>query len=105
MKVVICPVCKGRCKVRADFYEINSVKLNPCPVTCKSCNGKGYIVIPEDHSPNDVTVQCGSCATCGLNDGAIYTSNPPCYRCTLDNQFHFSDYCCDKYKAKSTSLM
>lgn len=98
MNVEICPVCKGRCNVRADFYEINSVKLNPCPVTCKSCNGKGYIVITEDHSPNDVTVQRGSCATCSLNDGAVYTSNPPCYKCTIDGHFYSCDHSCDNYK-------
>lgn len=98
MKVEICPVCKGRCKVRADFYEIHNAKLNPCPVTCKSCNGKGYIVIPEDHSPNEVTVQRGSCATCRLNDCTVYTSNPPCYKCTIDGHFYSCDHSCDNYK-------
>ena len=98
MNVEICPVCKGRCTVSADFYDVNCIKFNSCPVTCRSCNGKGYIVIPYDISSNYMTDSCRSCATCSLNDGVVYTSNPPCYKCTIDGQFYYCDHSCDNYK-------
>ena len=37
-----------------------------------------------------------NCAFCQFNDGCVYTSIPPQYRCTIDNEFHFGDYECDK---------
>lgn len=29
------------------------------------------------------------CAYCIYNDGAVYTSVPPQYKCTITNEFHF----------------
>lgn len=98
MNVEICPVCKGRCNVRADFYDVDCIKFNACSVPCKSCNGKGYIVIPDEYLSSDVITGCKSCATCSLNDGAVYTSNPPCYKCTIDGHFYSCDHSCDNYK-------
>lgn len=37
-----------------------------------------------------------NCEFCQYNDGCVYTSMPPRYRCTIDNEFHFGDYECDK---------
>lgn len=35
------------------------------------------------------------CANCEHNDGMIYTSMPPKYRCTITNEFHFGDNDCN----------
>jgi len=35
------------------------------------------------------------CANCKYNDGLVYTSYPPQYKCTITNEFHFGDYQCD----------
>ena len=29
-----------------------------------------------------------TCQNCRFNDGMIYTSNPPKYKCTFDNQYY-----------------
>lgn len=35
------------------------------------------------------------CAYCIYNDGAVYTSIPPKYKCTITNEFHFGLDNCD----------
>lgn len=35
------------------------------------------------------------CAYCVYNDGAVYTSIPPKYKCTITNEFHFGLDNCD----------
>lgn len=35
------------------------------------------------------------CANCEYNDGMVYTSLPPKYRCTITNEFHFGDDNCN----------
>lgn len=53
--VKLCPVCNGRGIVRNDFYtiqvtypnEITTTGSNGVPVTCRSCNGRGIIFVPE----------------------------------------------------------
>ncbi len=37
-----------------------------------------------------------TCFMCEYNDGCVYTSIPPQYKCSIDNEFHFGDYKCDK---------
>lgn len=37
-----------------------------------------------------------NCAFCQYNDGNVYTSIPPQYKCSVDHKFHFGDYECDK---------
>lgn len=34
------------------------------------------------------------CGNCDYNDGCIYTSNPPKYRCTFTGDFHFGNEPC-----------
>lgn len=36
-----------------------------------------------------------NCANCEHNDGMVYTSFPPKYRCTITNEFHFGDDDCN----------
>lgn len=45
MSVKKCPVCHGRCTMPANFYDRYTTSARP--VTCKSCDGKGYVVIPD----------------------------------------------------------
>lgn len=35
------------------------------------------------------------CGVCKFNDGCIYTSNPPQYKCTITGKFHFGGHTCD----------
>lgn len=39
---------------------------------------------------NDIT-----CANCEYNDGVVYTSMPPQYKCTITNKFHRNNDKCD----------
>ena len=34
------------------------------------------------------------CGNCYYNDGCVYTSNPPKYRCTFTGDFHFGNEPC-----------
>ena len=36
-----------------------------------------------------------NCANCEYNDGMVYTSLPPQYRCTITDKFHHGDDECD----------
>lgn len=36
-----------------------------------------------------------TCANCQYNDGVIYTSIPPQYKCTITNEFHHNNDKCD----------
>lgn len=35
------------------------------------------------------------CGNCDFNDGCVYTSLPPKYKCTLTGAFHFGNEPCD----------
>lgn len=39
-----------------------------------------------------------NCANCPLNDGLIYTSYPPKFKCTATNEWHFGEYICGRVK-------
>lgn len=44
MAVYVCPVCKGKGLVSADFYNINGGPIiNTKPVVCRTCNGTGVL--------------------------------------------------------------
>ena len=36
------------------------------------------------------------CATCPFNDGLVYASNPPQYKCTKTGEWHMGNYGCGK---------
>lgn len=35
-----------------------------------------------------------ACSNCRFNDGLVYTSNPPKYKCTFDNEFYAGYHTC-----------
>lgn len=37
-------------------------------------------------------------ANCPLNDGLIYTSFPPKFKCTITNEWHFGEHRCGRVK-------
>ena len=39
-----------------------------------------------------------SCANCPLNDGMVYTSMPPKFRCTVTNEYNLGEHMCGKVK-------
>lgn len=67
--VKLCPVCNGRGIVRSDFYTIQVTSWNTVtvsepdnqPITCRACNGKGIIFVPDYLSNTfEPTVTCNS---------------------------------------------
>ena len=115
MGVYKCPVCEGRGVVPADFYWVagntyQSTTTNPA-VTCRSCGGKGVIFdsevfgyrdsnepIPEKYSLGSLAFfNYKTCSNCAHNDGMVYTSNPPKWKCTLTNEWHEGDFKCDNF--------
>lgn len=46
---------------------------------------------------NKDSLDCNNttCANCQYNDGVIYTSMPPQYKCTITNEFHHNNDKCD----------
>lgn len=42
----LCPVCRGRGKVRGDFYSFQPLGYMIAPVTCQSCTGSGVLWRP-----------------------------------------------------------
>ena len=51
MNTQMCPICNGRCTMPNNFYnEIKNTKNNLNNVTCKSCLGRGYILLEEKES-------------------------------------------------------
>jgi len=52
MKAVKCPVCEGTGQVPSWFYSDKTVRADSTivsinSVTCRSCNGKGYVEVSE----------------------------------------------------------
>ena len=39
-----------------------------------------------------------TCANCPLNDGLVYTSFPPKFKCTATNEWHFGEHRCGRVK-------
>jgi len=39
-----------------------------------------------------------NCANCPLNDGMIYTSMPPKFRCTVTNEYNLGEHRCGRVK-------
>lgn len=45
-KAQTCPVCGGKGSVPWGFYDVGGVTMGgQIPPTCKSCDGKGYVVV------------------------------------------------------------
>ena len=108
MSAQVCPVCGGKGLVPNGFYDVGSSNLgnyrqkttSASPETCRSCQGKGYIIVTPN--PNHFIANTLNCSNCDNNDRMCYTSNPPQYKCIVDNTFHFAYDSCDKYKEQET---
>lgn len=98
MSAQVCPVCGGKGLVPKGFYDVSSnlSTTSATPETCRSCGGKGYIIVTP--SLNHFIANTFNCSDCDNNDRMCYTSNPPKYKCIVDNTFHFAYDSCDKYK-------
>jgi hypothetical protein len=50
MTAVTCPVCQGKGSVPRGFYlsapDGTGAVSGTVPVTCRSCNGLGYLIVP-----------------------------------------------------------
>ncbi len=125
MGVYKCPVCEGRGLVAEGFYNIGSnvyqsTSTNPT-TTCRTCNGKGIVwdaemfkggcyghagpAIVQQGDPGYMTfVAKGTCSNCNHNDGMVYTSNPPKWKCTLSNEWHTADYRCENWAEQQQLL-
>lgn len=98
MSAQVCPVCGGKGLVPNGFYNISSniSTTSATPKTCRSCGGKGYIIVTP--SLDHFIANTFNCSSCDNNDRMCYTSNPIKYKCTIDNTFHYAYDSCDKYK-------
>lgn len=89
-----CPVCGGRGIVPHGFYETYSPYYSSSgasPETCRTCRGTGVLFVQEYSTFT-------GCFTCAHRDPMIYTSNPPKYKCNLDNSFYETNHSCSKYE-------
>ena len=45
MAVHLCPVCKGKGLVNANFYNVNNegIEINKEPIVCRTCKGEGVL--------------------------------------------------------------
>lgn len=59
------------------------------------CKSTGYC--PRYFTSNSIPLDPFSmtCANCKYNDGLVYTSIPPQYRCTITNNFHYGYEFCE----------
>jgi len=49
MKAQVCPVCNGTQRVPAGFYNHGISTTAASPEICRSCSGKGILMIPEEN--------------------------------------------------------
>lgn len=78
-------------------YEINNLKFDGVAelkaVDINSCTCMDII--------NDLEPYPVFCASCPFNDGLVYTSLPPQYKCTKTNEWHLGSYGCGKVYRKT----
>lgn len=103
-----CPVCEGKGVLPPNFYQLsNVVSANADPITCRSCDGKGYIIISSNYhdveytSNLDDTKYCGSC---NKTDGLCYYTNPPKVKCMLSGKFRNYDDTCEYSNIKLSNI-
>ena len=103
----ICPVCKGKGLVPAGFYSVYYPISNTPDEVCRSCEGKGYISILNDKTniPQTINKNSGfrTCGGCSLNDGLVYTSNPPKVKCTILDTYRYTTDKCFLYEARNSA--
>ena len=98
MSVYKCPVCGGRGFVPCGFYlsqtyDGSSVTTSTATEVCRSCQGRGVLFDEFLGTVSNSFHRC--CNNCEMNDGMIYMSNPPKYRCTLTGDFNEANHICN----------
>lgn len=98
MSVYKCPVCGGRGFVTCGFYSSqtydgSSVTNSNSTEVCRSCNGRG-IIFDEFLGSTSNSIH-RYCSNCEMNDGMVYPSYPPKYRCTLSGNFNEGTHTCN----------
>lgn len=85
-----CPVCEGRGELPSNFYL--EVTTSSSPVTCRSCSGKGYIILNNliDEDENDTATTSSEAGCIDIVDENIESkiNNSPsrsCYNCHYCN--------------------
>lgn len=97
MAVYTCPVCRGRGSVPYGFYSSqtydgSSVTDSTSTVVCKSCNGRGIVFDEFETYSKHIDRRCSNCE---LNDGMMYPSYPPKYRCTISGSYNEGTHTCN----------
>lgn len=80
--------------VLRDCGEI--AELKAVDMIDMSQNAYGYVDIKNELEPYPVF-----CSNCPFNDGMVYTSLPPQYKCTKTNEWHLGSYGCGKVYQKT----
>lgn len=103
-----CPVCEGKGILPPDFYQLsNVVSANLDPITCRSCDGKGYIIISSNHYDEERITNLNDtryCGSCKETDGLCYSSNPPKVKCMLSGKFRNYDDTCEYSNIKLSNM-
>lgn len=104
MSVYRCPVCGGRGFVPCGFYSSqtydgSSITNSTSTEVCRSCHGKGIVFDEFLGSTSNNISRC--CSNCEMNDGRIYLSYPPKYRCTLSGNFNEGKHTCNLDEIRS----
>ena len=105
MSVYKCPICGGRGFVPCGFYSSqtydgSSITNSTSTEVCRSCHGRGIVFDEFLGSTSNGINRC--CSNCEMNDGLVYTSYPPKYRCTLSGNFKISIKCWYHSEFKTT---
>ena len=58
-----------------------------------NCHGRGVLFDEFLGTASNNFHRC--CSNCEMNDGMIYMSNPPKYRCTLTGNFNEANHICN----------
>lgn len=98
MSVYKCPVCGGRGFVPFGFYSSqtcngSSITSSNSTEVCRSCHGRGIVFDEFLVSTSNSINRC--CSNCEMNDGLVYPSYPPKYKCTLSGHFNEGTHKCN----------
>lgn len=101
-----CPVCEGRGELPSNFY-LGEVTTSSSPVTCRSCSGKGYIILNNliDEDENNIATTSSRAGCTDIVDENIESKinngySRSCYSCRYCNLSITSSSSTDYTKVK-----
>lgn len=106
-EVHICPVCGGKGIVPNGFYIAVGTPYysttSTAPETCRSCGGKGIIIVPDSVPSFGEHISC-DCTTCRYCSDEVYTSLPPKIWCKNHEQYKYLTGTCPEYQHREEKV-